>query len=114
MDLRNVGVWCGAERELPIGELDDDWLEEFSKLVLGMESRVGPKVGSKSWGVARRSSCERQVDVAIGAAPGALVARDPGLGRVAVALQRIGRVKPRDHTMRHRVGRDVLRGYAQL
>jgi hypothetical protein len=37
VDLRNVGVWGSAKLQLPVAELDDDWLEEFSKLLLGME-----------------------------------------------------------------------------
>jgi hypothetical protein len=47
VDLRNIGLWGSAKLELPIGELDDTWLEEFSKLVLGMESRLVPAAPSK-------------------------------------------------------------------
>jgi hypothetical protein len=47
VDLRNVGVWGSAKLQLPVAELDDDWLEEFSKLLLGMESRLALKAGSK-------------------------------------------------------------------
>jgi serine/threonine-protein kinase len=47
VDLRNIGLWGSAKLELPIGELDDTWLEEFSKLVLGMESRLAPVAPSK-------------------------------------------------------------------
>jgi serine/threonine-protein kinase len=48
VDLRNIGSWGSAKLQLPVGELDDDWLEEFSKLLLGMESRLGPAAASKS------------------------------------------------------------------
>ena len=48
VDLRNIGLWGSAKLQLQSGELDDDWLEEFSKLVLGMESRLAPGVASKS------------------------------------------------------------------
>ena len=48
VDLRNVGVWGSAKLQFPVAELDDDWLEEFSKLLLGMESRLALKAGSKS------------------------------------------------------------------
>jgi hypothetical protein len=48
VDLRNVGVWGSTKLQLPAGELDDDWLEEFSKLVLGMESRLAPRTDSKA------------------------------------------------------------------
>ncbi|HSD55493.1 MAG TPA: serine/threonine-protein kinase [Burkholderiales bacterium] len=47
VDLRNVGIWGSAKLQLPIAELDDDWLEEFSKLLLGMESRLVVKPASK-------------------------------------------------------------------
>jgi hypothetical protein len=47
VDLRNIGRWGSAKLQLPIGALDDDWLEEFSKLLLGMESRLTPGVESK-------------------------------------------------------------------
>jgi hypothetical protein len=46
--LRNIGLWGSAKLQLPVGELDDDWLEEFSKLVLGMESRLAEKLGTKN------------------------------------------------------------------
>lgn len=46
--LRNIGLWGSAKLQLPAGELDDDWLEEFSKLVLGMESRLGERLGTKN------------------------------------------------------------------
>jgi serine/threonine-protein kinase len=45
--LRNIGLWGSARLKFPIVELDDDWLEEFSKLVLGMESRLAAQVGAK-------------------------------------------------------------------
>jgi hypothetical protein len=48
VDLRNIGLWGSAKLQLPVGELDDDWLEEFSKLLLGMESRLAAQVGSKA------------------------------------------------------------------
>ena len=48
VDLRNVGLWGNAKLEFPVAELDDDWLEEFSKLLLGMDSRLAPKAGSKA------------------------------------------------------------------
>ena len=48
VDLRNVGIWGSAKLQLPVAALDDDWLEEFSKLLLGMESRLTPGVESKS------------------------------------------------------------------
>jgi hypothetical protein len=48
VDLRNIGLWGSAKLQLPIGELDDDWLEEFSKLLLGMESRLAAQVGAKA------------------------------------------------------------------
>jgi tRNA A-37 threonylcarbamoyl transferase component Bud32 len=48
VDLRNIGRWGSAKLQLPIGALDDDWLEEFSKLLLGMESRLAPGVASKA------------------------------------------------------------------
>jgi hypothetical protein len=48
VDLRNVGVWGSAKLQLPVAELDDDWLEEFSKLLLGMESRLAPAVATKA------------------------------------------------------------------
>jgi serine/threonine-protein kinase len=45
--LRNIGLWGSAKLQLPVGELDDDWLEEFSKLVLAMPSRLAEKLGTK-------------------------------------------------------------------
>jgi hypothetical protein len=48
VDLRNVGLWGSARLQLPVAELDDDWLEEFSKLLLGMDSRLAAKVGAKA------------------------------------------------------------------
>jgi hypothetical protein len=48
VDLRNVGVWGSAKLQLPVAELDDDWLEEFSKLLLGMESRLALAVATKA------------------------------------------------------------------
>ena len=48
VELRNVGVWGSAKLQLPVAALDDDWLEEFSKLALGMESRLAPALDSKS------------------------------------------------------------------
>jgi hypothetical protein len=45
--LRNIGLWGSAKLQLPVGELDDDWLEEFSKLLLGMESRLAAQIGAK-------------------------------------------------------------------
>jgi Protein kinase domain len=47
VDLRNVGIWGSAKLQLPVAALDDDWLEEFSKLLLGMESRLTPGVEAK-------------------------------------------------------------------
>jgi hypothetical protein len=46
--LRNIGLWGSAKLQLPSGELDDDWLEEFSKLLLGMESRLAGSVKPKA------------------------------------------------------------------
>jgi hypothetical protein len=46
VDLRNIGNWGSAKLQLPIGELDDTFLEEFSKLALGMESRLAPAAPS--------------------------------------------------------------------
>ena len=48
VDLRNIGLWGSANLQLPIGELDDTWLEEFSKLLLGLESRLAPASPSRS------------------------------------------------------------------
>jgi hypothetical protein len=48
VDLRNIGLWGSARLQLLVGELDDDWLEEFSKLLLGMESRLAAQVGSSA------------------------------------------------------------------
>jgi len=47
VDLRNIGLWGSAKLQLPIGELDDTWLEEFSKLALGMESRLTLRTESR-------------------------------------------------------------------
>jgi hypothetical protein len=47
VELRNIGLWGSAKLQLPSGELDDDWLEEFSKLLLGMESRLAAQIGAK-------------------------------------------------------------------
>jgi hypothetical protein len=48
VELRNIGLWGSAKLQLPSGELDDDWLEEFSKLLLGMESRLAGSVKPKA------------------------------------------------------------------
>ena len=47
VDLRNIGLWGSAQLQLPSGGLDDDWLEEFSKLLLGMESRLAAQIGAQ-------------------------------------------------------------------
>jgi serine/threonine-protein kinase len=47
VDLRNIGLWGSARLQLPVAALDDDWLEEFSKLLLGMESRLAAQVRAK-------------------------------------------------------------------